>query len=296
LCDIGGKSPINGSTAPGCPTKSDRRFCQGIRMNVASAIIEAADLRLRAPVPCLRTFLGCFWSITTAAGTRLRSLPDGCPMLSVERPVGKRPKCFLTGPRLVPTEGTPEAGCVLFGVRLRPGVAFLLTKRAVSEITDRQVQLGLLVPDDAPRLEKRMASVEGAEEGLDMLEEFLLQRLNGSQIDKRLENALRHIENSEGQIRITELANDCGVSPRHLGRLFRTWTGLSPKRMTRILRFQALLQRAGSPRPAALADIATELGYYDQSHLANEVAQFTAARTMQVTSRYVADFSKTRCE
>ena len=202
-------------------------------MSVASAIIEAADLRLRPPAPSLRPYLGCFWSITTTDATRLRTLPDGCATPSVDCTRGNGPKCFLTGPQLTPAEIAPRAGKVFFGVRLRPGVAFALTKKPVSELTDGRVRLADLMPDDAPRMEKRMAAAVRVEEGVDILEEFLLLRLNGVQIDSRVEGALQQIEGSSGRIRITQLAKDCQASARNLDRLFRKWVGFSPKRMAR---------------------------------------------------------------
>ena len=91
-------------------------------MNVASAMVEGARLRLRRPVSSLRAYLGCFWSIETTPATRLRTLPDACATLSVESGQGLALKCFLVGPRQTPAEGAPPAGQTLFGVRLKPGV------------------------------------------------------------------------------------------------------------------------------------------------------------------------------
>ena len=32
-------------------------------MSFASAMVEGAELRLRQPAECLRSYLGCFWTI-----------------------------------------------------------------------------------------------------------------------------------------------------------------------------------------------------------------------------------------
>lgn len=53
-------------------------FGTQIEMNIASAIVEGEELRLRHTVPPLQPYLGCFWAIETTAATRLRTLPDGC--------------------------------------------------------------------------------------------------------------------------------------------------------------------------------------------------------------------------
>ena len=133
------------------------------------------------------------------------------------------------------------------------------------------------------------------DERFDALEQFLLPRMVGAQIDFRVQSALKRIEDCAGQMPIAELARACRVSPRHLNRLMRNWVGVSPKRLARFVRFQTLLQRmeASPPNPARAA---AELGYFDQAHLANEVAQFAGMSPGLVAAHRVADFSKTRRE
>lgn len=158
-------------------------------------------MRLRPPAPSLRPFVGCFWSITTTTATCLRALPDACSTLCVEGAKSKGPKCFLIGPQLTPSQRTPGAGQVFFGVRLRPGVAFLLTRRAVHEVTDRRVALAGIMPDDVARMERQIAALVRTEEQLNILEEFLLLRLNCVQIDSRVDDALQQIERCGGELR-----------------------------------------------------------------------------------------------
>ena len=264
-------------------------------MNVASAMVAGAELTLRRPVSSLRSYLGCFWSIETTSATRLRTLPDGCAAISVEVPEGASPKCLFVGPCLTPTERVPGGRQILFGVRLRPGVAFALTSVPVYKLADRRVRLAAMLPEDARRLEKRLADRQTPDERFDALEQFLVPRIVGAQIDPRVQSALKRIEDCGGQMRIAELARECRVSPRHLNRLMRNWVGVSPKRLARFVRFQTLLQRMEAS-PHNSARVAAELGYFDQAHLSNEVAQFAGTSPGLVAAHRVADFSKTRCE
>jgi hypothetical protein len=119
-------------------------------MNVASAMVEGAEMILRRPVSSLRPHVGCFWSIETTPAMRLRTLPDACTTLTVELSEGTAPKCFLAGPRLTPTERMPAVGQVFFGVRLLPGVAFVLTGIPVHTLTERRTRLAALLPEMLP--------------------------------------------------------------------------------------------------------------------------------------------------
>ena len=69
---------------------------------------------------------------------------------------------------------------------------------------------------------------------------------------------------------VQESADQVGYGRRHLGALVRSETGLTPRTITRIARFeraQAVLRGAS---PGTLGDVAARAGYADQSHLTRE--------------------------
>lgn len=259
-------------------------------------MVESARLTFRRPVSPLRAYLGCFWSIETTPVTRLRTLPDACATLSIESHQGIGLECFLVGPRQTPAERVPAVGQKLYGVRLKPGVAFVFGGVPVHTLVERRMRLASLLPEDGSRLEKCLAGTRTVDEGIDVLEGLLIQRLSDVQIDLRVQTALKRIEECGGQIRIGQLAHDCRVSVRHLDRLLRNWIGFSPKRLARIMRFQAVLQHMETSPSSSSARVAAELGYFDQPHLAKEVALFAGTSPGRITPHRVADFSKTRCE
>jgi hypothetical protein len=76
----------------------------------------------------------------------------------------------------------------------------------------------------------------------------------------------------------------------------RTWVGYGAKRWARIARFQtALEQMEQSPRRSGAA-LASESGYFDQSHLTLDMTRLAAATPGDLASSSVADFYKTRCD
>ncbi|MFI9508147.1 helix-turn-helix domain-containing protein [Nocardia sp. NPDC052566] len=78
----------------------------------------------------------------------------------------------------------------------------------------------------------------------------------------------RQLASRQGNIAIGRLAAEVGWSRQYLGKRFTRATGLGPKQVSRLMRFEhsASLLRTGRPP----ADVATAAGFYDQAHLSNE--------------------------
>ena len=74
--------------------------------------------------------------------------------------------------------------------------------------------------------------------------------------------------------RIPALADRVGVSQRHLARLFRAATGMSPGLLSGLARFQGVLAELERPVPVRWAAVAQRHGYYDQAHLTRDFRRF----------------------
>lgn len=91
-----------------------------------------------------------------------------------------------------------------------------------------------------------------------------------------LQSELNDIHSSKGTISIEELSKKNSTTVRQLERNFKKLIGLSPKEYTNIIRFQnALSVIKDSKQKRSLLDIAFECGYYDHSHLSNEIKRNT---------------------
>jgi AraC-like DNA-binding protein len=69
------------------------------------------------------------------------------------------------------------------------------------------------------------------------------------------------------QARVDSVADELGVSARHLQRRIGDAVGYGPKMLARVLRFRRL--QTLSPGP--LVELALEAGYADQAHMTAEV-------------------------
>jgi AraC-like DNA-binding protein len=262
-------------------------------MSIAATLVDGADVDFHRPPEALRPYVGCFWIIRAHRGAVLRFVPDGYSSIACELARGRPAEWFLRGPSLGPSQRRFTAPSLLVGVRLRPGVPHLLTGQPVDRMVDRRLRVTRtawarpLADSDVGR---------EPEEVLRSLVTFLADRLTGARVHPVVEAAIDRIRATRGQAPIAGVAAACGVSPRHLTRVMRAWTGVPPKAFARIVRFQSTLTEIADAPTQPLAAVAAANGYFDQAHLTGDVARLAAATPTRIIRESVAEFSKTRCE
>ena len=263
-------------------------------MSISSTLVDRAEIRFHEAAEPLRPFVGCFWAVTAERNATIRVVPDGSTSISIELQSGRPSEWCLRGPLVQPDELCFTAPTILVGIRLRPGVAFLLSGMPVHTLVGRRIRLrgipifhDLVAEDPDPRTPERY---------IEVLQRFLLQRLVHVTLHSTVSTALREIDRAHGCVQVPEVAARCGVSSRHLHRLMRLWVGYGPKYYANVIRFQATLhEMEHTPAPTAAA-LASGHGYFDQSHLTLDMARFAGATPNRLASSGVADFSKTRCD
>lgn len=103
---------------------------------------------------------------------------------------------------------------------------------------------------------------------------FFSERIKSK--NNQLQSIVNDIHSTNGQISIFELSKRNFTTVRQLERNFKKYIGLSPKEYSNIIRFQnALSIIKNSNQNRSLLDIAFECGYYDHSHLTNEIKRNT---------------------
>ncbi|TDE04990.1 helix-turn-helix transcriptional regulator [Flavobacterium hiemivividum] len=103
---------------------------------------------------------------------------------------------------------------------------------------------------------------------------FFLERIKSK--TNQLQSVINDIYLTNGQISIYELSKRNFTTVRQLERSFKKYIGLSPKEYSNIIRFQnALSVIKNTNHDRSLLDIAFECGYYDHSHLSNEIKRIT---------------------
>jgi AraC-like DNA-binding protein len=263
-------------------------------MSVGSTLVRGAEIRFQEAAEILRPFVGCFWVITADRDAVLQLVPDGSTTISVQLQDGRPPAWSLRGPLLKPNVRRFAAPTTVVGIRLRPGVAFILTGVATETLVDRRIDLTSSRPfRDLVAVGPRPRTPA---EHIASLEQFLIERLEHAAIHPIVAFVLAELERERGDLPVSELAVRSGVSPRHLTRLMRRWVGYGSKRLATIVRFQATLHEMEQLARRPVVSLAMENGYFDQSHLTHDTVRFSGATPGDLAPRAVAEFSKTRCD
>jgi transcriptional regulator GlxA family with amidase domain len=184
----------------------------------------------------------------------------------------------------------------VIGIRLRPGVAFLLTGVCAERWVGRRESLGEFLGSCVSELAVQISGSSHTDAQFDLLESFLVARLAGKEVDRRVCIALHLIQRTRGAMRVSEIAHRCGLSCRQLERLLRVWVGISPKPLARIARFQAALVSAGEQPASEWTNVAAEQNYVDQAHLIHEFSGFTGASPTRFSPLTSASSLKANCD
>jgi AraC-like DNA-binding protein len=134
---------------------------------------------------------------------------------------------------------------------------------------------------DAIRLRDRVSEASRWDEAFGWVAEYLSQawrRCDDAGVRPDLAHAWQLLQLSGGRAPVSTVADQVGVTGRHLTTLFQREVGRSPKTVARLMRFErATAQISKSVRRHATADlaaVAARTGYSDQAHLTREFAGF----------------------
>ncbi len=218
--------------------------------------------------PSLSRFVESVHTLVPVAGRALHErLPDGRTSL-VFRVLeeGRRGDLSVVGPRtralFKDASDIPRA--VMF--QLKPGWASSLLGVAAHELTDQIVPLHDIWGSAGADLCAELLTTRGVPAVLDRLSDALVRRAHQSfePASARLaRRAVRLIEG--GEPRMESVAEQLGVSARHLRRAFTESVGIGPKDFARTVRLQRAVGLAATSHD--WSRIATAAGYYDQAHL-----------------------------
>lgn len=200
-------------------------------------------------------------------------LPDGRTILLFrEIEIGRKGDIWVAGPRTHALFKSKTGVARTVTLRFKPGWSVPLLGVAASELTDRVIPLEDVWGRSGRELcgallaaRSRADMMDHIARALTLHADHMLETASG-QLARR---AVRLLEG--GEVRVESVADQLGVTARHLRRAFTENIGIGPKEFARTVRLQRAVRMAATS--CDWARIAVEAGYYDQAHL---IADFRA--------------------
>jgi AraC-like DNA-binding protein len=238
-----------------------------------------------APGPELRHWLVCLWTQSIGRegeGYVQRIVPDGCIDIVW---IADRP-AQVVGPMTRPVLYPLAAGTEVVGVRFHPGSAAGPLRVPAHHLTDREVPLREIWDKAADQFTGQLQDGSSIADKFHTVRTELQSRCRRCTPDRLLVAATEWVARNPGS-EVRQLAEELGVTPRHLHRRFCAGLGYGPKIFQRILRFQRLLHMTDgvSPDAHALGRLAVEMGYADQPHMTREFQQLARGTPAELLFR-----------
>ena len=236
-----------------------------------------AGYREHAPPAHAAHAVECVWRSVSVHAERVPVDPDGCvdvllrwTKASHEAPVTHA--VSIVGAMSRSEIVSVNTGDIHIGVRFRPGWAASLLRAPVDHFTDRVRPLDRYAHLDPESLIRAVVRVEH----FDALASAVCAFVTPAPPDAdEIQRAIDALVRSHGRLSLNALSDIANLGERQFRRVCIARTGLSPKRLARVLRFRNLTIALRASPPAPMSEVAAAHGYSDQSHMIRDARQLS---------------------
>jgi AraC-like DNA-binding protein len=166
-------------------------------------------------------------------------------------------------------QNAASTGTVL--VIFKEAAALHFFKEPLHELYNESLSLEHFVKREQLQvLQEQLSAAEDDAGRIALVEQFLLERLQPRKPDLLVNAAIEQIYLSNGNIRMSELAEKLYTSKSPLEKRFRQAVGTTPKKFSGIVRVKAALFAMQLPVNNDYRE-----GYYDQAHFIHDFRNFT---------------------
>jgi AraC-like DNA-binding protein len=223
--------------------------------------------------------------VTSGGPVAVEWLPNGRTSLvvrMVERGAGD---VHVVGPRTRAKFKRATGVARAAVIRFKPGWSQTLFGVPANQLTDQLVTLEDLWASAGRDVTAELLAAQSVPELLHSLSRAIAARAPSESTSARLaRRAARMFEASE--TRVDTVADELGVSTRHLRRAFVESVGIAPKEFARGVRLQRAISE--SARSKDWGVIARDAGYYDQAHLIGDFRDLTGLTPSAFIARRAA--------
>ena len=120
----------------------------------------------------------------------------------------------------------------------------------------------------------KLLELKTLQEKISFTEQVLLKRLSDVRENTVVNDTIQNILINKGSLDIAKLAKESFVSTRQLERLFHEYVGITPKKLSNLMRYQFLWRDILCEPDFDVLSAVYKFGYTDQSHLLREFKRY----------------------
>lgn len=123
-------------------------------------------------------------------------------------------------------------------------------------------------------LRPKLLELKTLQEKISFVEQILMKRLSNVKKNAIVNDTIQNILIHRGSLEVSSLARDSFISTRQLERLFHEYVGVTPKKLSNLIRYQFLWRDILNDRDFDVLSAVHKYGYVDQSHLLREFKRY----------------------
>ncbi len=241
------------------------------------------------PHPDLSALVKFYWTLEVPydpKNQKQKIIPDGCVEMTfnfkdkIKRYLSEddyivHPNAMIMGQRTKSYFIEPLGDVDSFAICFYPYGFANFVSTPLAELVDVEAPLADLFGEkSATDLEQKIIKAKNTQERIEIIEEFLLARLNqDSTIENLVKTTVDALLATNGSSSINQLLKDKLSQRRKLERDFRKQIGISPKQLGKVLRLHTALKMLLNENES-LTSIAYENEYFDQAHFIKDFKEF----------------------
>ncbi|MGM7703241.1 AraC family transcriptional regulator [Pseudalkalibacillus sp. Hm43] len=233
----------------------------------------------RKPPKELQPYVKCFWTLNRTYDENDSAevlWPDGCYEMifhfgSAYQVKGQElPVAFLIGSLTKYHVLEAEGQIKLFGIRLKPWGLKRFVNEHLKGLKDRFVPLeDLLNSGEIARLTHQLEEIP-FDDAFNALSQFMIDEIEHYPMDNQLLAQVSRIYDNPIETDLSEVIEKSHYSKRQFERKCSDLTGLTPKKLSKVARFNQVRLRIFFNPTVHLHDCMHEFGYFDYAHFSKE--------------------------
>lgn len=161
-----------------------------------------------------------------------------------------------------------------FAIRFYAWSAFLFTEDSMKNTKNTGIDLDYHFSAMKRKMEPLLFDVCTIEERISIVQKYLLEHIHLERVNPLMMNSFMEIMKHKGNIEVNRLSSSLFISNRQLERVFIENVGISPKKLSSLMRYQFLWHDILYKPNFQILDAVFQYGYSDQAHLLHEFKRF----------------------